>query len=191
MEKIYIALFRGINVGGKNLLKMKELVELFQKLGLQNVKTYIQSGNVVFTHKKKGKELIENLETLSQKITKTIQKNYHFEPKVLILALQKFEKIVALNPFLEKENISKTVHVSFLDKIPTKPDLEALEALKQKKEEFSLIEDIFYFYAPEGIGRSKLAAQLEKKLGVCATGRNWRSVCKIQELANNIGSDSK
>jgi uncharacterized protein (DUF1697 family) len=175
--KTYIALFRGINVGGKNILPMKDLVALLENLGAQSVKTYIQSGNAVFQHK------AESTSQLSSKISAAIKASHGFEPQVFLLDLAEMEKVVAANPFPEAESEPKTLHLSFLDSAPQNPDLKTLEEIKKDNERFKLIDNVFYLHAPDGIGRSKLAARAEKALGVAATARNWRTVGKIMALA--------
>ena len=172
--KIFIALFRGINVGGKNSLPMKELVSLLEDLGCRSVKTYIQSGNAVFESKEK------DASRLSNKIRIEIKKRRGFEPYVLLLGLEEMEKAIAGNPFPETE--PKSLHIGFLASTPANPDLKALEGLKKKSERFFLRDKVFYLYAPEGVGRSKLAASSEKLLGVSMTDRNWRTVCKIRDM---------
>jgi uncharacterized protein (DUF1697 family) len=150
-------------------------------LGLQNVKTYIQSGNVIFQN-----EPIKALE-LSDSISAAINKSHGFAPRVLLLELEELEKAVAANPFPQAESEPKTLHLYFLASVPQNPDLETLERMRQGREQFKLREKIFYLFAPDGIGRSKLAERAEKSLGVMATARNWRSVCKIMDLAKQLG----
>ena len=178
--KIYVALFRGINVGGKNILPMKELVAVLQDLGARNVKTYIQSGNAVFESEEK------NLVRLSKKISAEIQKRRGFAPYVLLLELADIEKAIAKNPFLDAENNPQSLHVGFLAGAPQNPDLKALDSRKKGSERFHLIDSVFYLQAPEGVGRSKLAANAEKLLGVPMTDRNWSTVCKILEMAKEL-----
>jgi uncharacterized protein (DUF1697 family) len=176
--KTYIALLRGINVGGKNALPMKELVALLENLDLQNVTTYIQSGNVVFRSNEK------NPSGLSSKISTEIKRSHGFEPHVLLLGIEEMEKVIESNPFPEAESEPKTLHVYFLAALPGNPDLKALDSLKKESERFELKGNVFYLHAPDGIGRSKLAANAEKLLGVATTARNWRTVCKIMAMAN-------
>lgn len=173
----YVALFRGINVGGKNILPMKELITLLEGLGCREVKTYIQSGNVVFQCQQK------EARRLSRQIGTAVNENHGFEPHVLLLIAQDLAKAAASNPFPEAEDEPKSLHLNFLDALPKEPDLPALERLKKENERFKLQDKIFYLHAPDGIGRSKLAANAERLLGVPMTGRNWRTVGKIMELA--------
>jgi uncharacterized protein (DUF1697 family) len=175
--KIYIALFRGINVGGNSLLPMKALKPLLENLGLQNVRTYIQSGNVVFQSEE------EDTVRLSNTISAEVKRNHGFEPKVLLLQVEELEQAIAANPFPEAELEPKTLHFNFLASPPQNPDLKGLERYKAENERFELKGNVFYLHAPDGIGRSKLAANIERLLGVAMTGRNWRTVCEIMTMA--------
>lgn len=175
--KTYIALFRGINVGGRNRLPMKELAALLEKLGAESVKTYIQSGNAVFRHE------AESTSRLSSSISAAIKESHGFEPRVLLLELVEMEQAMASNPFPDAEAEPKTLHLYFLTAAPQNPDLDMLDSLKKANEQFKLIDKVFYLHAPDGIGRSKLAERVEKALGVAATARNWRTVSKIMAMA--------
>jgi uncharacterized protein (DUF1697 family) len=175
--KTFIALFRGINIGGHNILPMKDLVALLTDLDLHDIKTYIQSGNVIFQSKDK------NTAKLSSKISAEIKKRHGFEPHVLLLEREDLARAVQLNPFPEAETKPETLHAIFLFAVPSKPDLDGLETIKIKSERFAIIEQVFYLHAPEGVGRSKLAANVEKLLGVGTTGRNWRTVCRLLTMA--------
>jgi uncharacterized protein (DUF1697 family) len=174
----WIALLRGINVGGKNLLPMRELRALLEKLGLENVRTYVQSGNCVFECDKKRRSKLDT------KIADEIEAEFGFRPEILIIDKDDLDAAIRNNPFPEGENNPKSVHLFFLSRSPKKPDLSKLEALRSSTERFSLSGRVFFLYAPEGVGRSKLAAQVEKSLGVSLTARNLRSVLKIAELVD-------
>jgi len=175
--KTYIALIRGINVGRQNSISMKELILIFESLGCQNVKTYINSGNVIFAGGAK------NTPQLSAGVGAEIKKRRGFEPHTLIIGIDELETAVANNPFRATENDPKALHVGFLEKAPPKPDLKALEGFKRDGEQFRLIGKCFYLFAPDGVGRSALAAHAEKLLGVPMTDRNWRTVCTLLEMS--------
>ena len=179
--KTNIALFRGINVGGNNILPMKALVAILEKLGAQGVRTYIQSGNAVFQHQ------TAQAAELTDRIRAAIRASHGFEPQVLLLDVAELEQAIASNPFPQAESDPKTLHLYFLADSPENPDLEMLDSLKQDTEQYSLHDRLFYLYAPAGIGRSKLATRVEKSLGVTATARNWRTVSKIIALARESG----
>jgi uncharacterized protein (DUF1697 family) len=182
--KTYIALFRGINVGGKNTLLMKELKILLENYDFQNVRTYIQSGNVVFQSRENNKQKI------SDKMSAAINKNYGFKPQVLVLNREELEEVIRSNPFNKGESGQKTLHAGFLESVPPDPDLPGLEKLKSGNEQFKLKNNIFYLYAPDGVGRSKLAARAEHLLGVRMTDRNWRTICKIMAIVKEIEADN-
>lgn len=175
----YIALFRGINVGGKNILPMKELVAVLESLGLQDIKTYIQSGNVIFRSK------AADTAPLARKIGVAIKKNHGFEPQVLLLDSAALDKVIRGNPYPEAEAAPNTLHVNFLATIPPKPDLNALEKIRAESERFHLTGDVLYLHAPDGIGRSKLAAGMERLLRVPMTSRNWNTVSKLKVMIVN------
>ena len=173
----YIALFRGINVGGNNTLPMKDLIAILEDNGARNIQTYIQSGNAVF----KTEE--NNPSQLSIKLAAEIKKHQGFEPYIHIIEFEALIKAIQENPFPETENDPSNLHLGFLASKPKSPDLEKLSRLKKESERFHLSDAVFYLHAPEGVGRSKLAASSEKLIGVPMTDRNWRTVCKIRELA--------
>lgn len=170
--KTYVALFRGINVGGRNQLPMKELTAILESLGFTSVRTYIQSGNAVF--QSRGAAVVGP-------IAATILKKRGFAPAVMLLTADDLAKAIAECPFDGSKGTA--LHLFFLDRPPEKPDLDSLERLKAKNEEFELRGKVFYLFAPDGIGRSKLAPAVERKLGVPATARNWNTVMKLGEMA--------
>ncbi|MCB9420500.1 MAG: DUF1697 domain-containing protein [Ardenticatenaceae bacterium] len=171
-----VALLRGINVGGNNKLPMRELVTVLAGLGLENIQTYIQSGNVVFQTDR------VDLAELAVEMGTAVAQSHGFTPKIMLLEAHQLEDAIAANPYPQGESDPKSVHFYFLEAVPAAPDLAALEALKTEREQFQLIDDVFYLYAPDGIGRSKLAERVEKALGVSATARNWRTVSKIMAM---------
>jgi uncharacterized protein (DUF1697 family) len=179
--KMYVALFRGINVGGKNRLPMKDLVATLENVGCQDVATYIQSGNAVFQSGERDASL------LAETIEAEIKKRHGIEPRVLVLTSDDIERAMRSNPFPEAESEPKTLHLYFLAAPPERPDLDALEGIKGDRERFVLGDGVFYLHAPDGIGRSKLAASIERLLGVPTTARNWRTVRKVMEMAQQHG----
>ncbi len=172
-----IALLRGINVGGKNTLPMKELVRDFESLQLKNVQTYIQSGNVVFQAAKNPAR------NLAERIATTIESRHGFRPQVLILSVDQLSEAIENNPFPEAEEDPKSLHLFFLESQATKADHESLAKAQAVSERYQLVDQVFYLHAPDGIGRSKLAANAEKFLQVPATARNWRTALKLSDMA--------
>ncbi len=175
-RKTYVALFRGVNIGGNHPLPMKELRTILETLGAENVTTYVQSGNAVFRHGAAAKEL-------EHAISAAVLKARGFKPRVLVGDRAALERAIAANPFPEAEQAPKSLHVFFLEQVPIKPDLAALDRIRNASERFLLKRDLFYLHAPDGVGRSKLVAQVEKALGTAATGRNWRTVLALRDLA--------
>ncbi len=170
----YIALFRGINIGGKNLLPMKTLVPSLEEMGCSGIQTYIQSGNVVLEWEG------ESAESLARDISSAIQKQFGFEPRVVLLTADELEQAIANNPF--PTDNGKVLSFFFLDEIPAHADFEKMDEIKIASEAYKLHDKVFYFCAPDGFGRSKLAANAEKLLGVPATARNWNTVNKLREM---------
>jgi len=174
---LWIAFFRGINVGGRNILPMKALRALLLDIGCADVSTYIQSGNVVFRH------AATRPAALQEPIAEEIQRRFSFKPQVLLMTAEKLLAAQQGNPFPEAVNEPKTLHLSFLVSDAGAVDWNALNAAKSESERYELIDRVFYLHAPDGIGRSTLAANVEKYLGVAATARNWRTVTRVLELS--------
>ncbi len=167
----YIALFRGINVGGNYVLPMGDLVKTLERIGCEKVKTYIQSGNAVFWTKK------NKTKTIAEEISSKILESHGFKPKVLLLRVSELHEAIQNNPFETVDG--KALHFFFLESTPKNPDLAGLMAVKSDSEEFKLDGKVFYLYASDGVGRSKLAARVEQSLGVPVTARNWNTVSKL------------
>jgi len=173
----WIALFRGINVVGNNILPMASLVRHLEVLKLKNVKTYIQSGNVVFDTK------LANLTSLRKSIIARVEEEHGFTPRLLLLSPDALQRAINANPFPHAAAEPKSLHFFFLEQPSTNPNTDALESAKAKTESYVLADLVFYLHAPDGIGRSKLASSAEKHLGVAATARNLRTVTKLMALA--------
>jgi uncharacterized protein (DUF1697 family) len=178
--KPYIALFRGINVGGHNKLPMSDLVDILAGIGAQDVKTYIQSGNIVFQSQE-----VDTVE-LANVISLEVEKKCGFTPRVLVLTVEDLDMAMDENPFPVPEGDGSTLHLGFLAEEPENVNLEKLTALKGESEHYCLTPKVFYLYAPDGVGKSRLAAAAEKIIGVEMTDRNWNTVCKINELVGNL-----
>ncbi|GAB4510188.1 MAG: DUF1697 domain-containing protein [Haliangiales bacterium] len=176
----WVALLRGINVGGRHRLPMSALVEIMKGQGLTDIKTYIQSGNAVFDGPARASS--SSGADLADAIADGIADAHGFKPRVLILSAAQLASAIAANPFPEAEGEPKQLHLYFLAAAPTAPDLASLEQLKTPTERFHCTDQVFYLHVPDGLGRSKLAAAVERRLGVPATARNWRTVKKLEEL---------
>lgn len=176
---IYISFLRGINVSGKNRIKIDELKDLYEAIGFRNIKTYIQSGNVIFTSKE------QNIDDRGTAIKEQIRAKYGYNVEVFVRTPSELKKIIDSAPVADKD-ISK-FHVTFLSSVPSVSQLENI--MKKKSEtEFILIDKkTVYLYCPDGYGKTKLSNNfLEKKLNVSATTRNWKTVNKLIELAANL-----
>jgi len=176
--KTYVALFRGINVGGRHALPMRELKLLMEQAGCVDVQTYIQSGNAVFRSAAAGDD------RLARQLTASIFKTRGFEPRVLVLTIAELNAAAAANPYPDACANPSTLHLIFLAERAKKPDLKAMEALKSKSERFALDGRTLYLHTPDGFGVSKLAPRVERLLGVEATARNWRTVQALLSLAD-------
>lgn len=176
----YIALLRGINVGGHNKLPMAALVTLLEDLGLRSVRTYIQSGNAVF------RSDMADAADLAPRITAAIEAAHGFAPHVLLLTGDDLRHAAASNPYPQATAEPKTLHLYFLAEAPANPDLAMLEDVRGENERFELHDRVFYLYAPDGIGRSKLADKVGKALDVPQTARNWRTVDRLLRMADEV-----
>lgn len=175
--KTHIALIRGINVGGHNRLPMTELTDILEALGASRVKTYIQSGNAVF------KGVDDDPVRLAETLAEAIHRRRGFKPWVLILDSATLARAIAANPYPEAESDPNSLHLGFLAARPENPDLAKMVGLGKASERFHLGDGVFYLHTPEGVGRSKLAAGAEKLLGAPMTLRNWKTVRKLEALA--------
>ncbi|WP_026148027.1 DUF1697 domain-containing protein [Robiginitomaculum antarcticum] len=173
----WIVLLRGINVGGHNKLPMAELRSLLEGMGCHDIKTYIQSGNCIFTAPETSAGAIE------QKIQSAIDKVYDFKPRILAVTREDLRATLAANPYPVDDDKGATVHFFFLAQEAIQADMDALDSLRASDEAWTLTPKVFYLHAPSGIGRSKLAARAEAKLGVAATARNIKTVKKLAQLA--------
>lgn len=172
----WIALFRGINVGGHNVLPMAELRSDLESLNLKNVRTYIQSGNVVFDSTAKSAA------SLAKRIARRTEEQHGFRPQLLLLSREDLLAAVESNPFPQAVANPKTLSFFFLAEPARDPDTKALDRAKTPSERYELTDGVFYLHAPDGLGRSKLAAGVERHLGVVTTARNYRTVEKLLSM---------
>lgn len=172
----YIALLRGINVSGQKKIPMAELREILTKSGLENVLTYIQSGNVIF------QSLETDQSTLELKIHNAIKSYFGFEVPVLVLSPSELKKIFDSSPFPKekKENSYFMMLYSKADK-----DLvDNISELSYLNEEFKITDKAVYFYCSVGYGKAKLGNNFfERKLKVTATARNYKTMVKLLSLS--------
>ena len=167
----YISLLRGINVGGHAQIKMKDLTEIYNSSGFKNVRTYLQSGNVIFDSS------TNNDEKIIKKIENNIETKYGFKVKIILRTPDELNKIIKLNPFLKRADVDKErLYLTFLSEKPEASSVKNLEIKKAPDEEFQIINKEIYLYLPNGFGTAKLQVGLfEKKLKITATARNWKT----------------
>ncbi len=171
----YVALLRGINVGGHRLLAMQDLKAYAGECGAKNIKTYIQSGNVLFDYSG------ASIESFNQRLKQTILERSGFEVLIMTLAIEKLRQAMINNPYADQS--AKDVHYYFTEAELTASMIEPLQALATSGEQFTLVNKQFYLHTPNGMGRSKLAAKIDRALGVPTTARNARTIDKILTLS--------
>lgn len=181
--KTYVAILRGINVSGKNKILMADLKILFEKLSLQNVQTYIQSGNVIFN----SVEKITDSE-IAKRIEKAIDETWNFKVPVIVFTADELKTAIENNPFVSENNIDKDkLHVTFLSEKPASEELRKIEGFDFSPDRFIIKAKQVYLYIPGSYGETKLSNKFfENRLKVTATTRNWKTVNKLLEIASSI-----
>jgi uncharacterized protein (DUF1697 family) len=175
----YIALLRGINLGGHKKVSMADLRTLFAGLGAEEVATYLQSGNVVF------KSSVASPHKLVEAIEEQITADLKLDVQVLLRTKPQLAKTLAANPFAKRRAETSKLHVTFLADKPARGRVDDLDAKAGGRDEFRIVGREIYLRCPGGYGRTKLNnAFFEKRLGVAATTRNWKTVTKLAELAS-------
>ncbi len=182
---IYLALLRGINVGGKNIIKMADLKRVFESIGLCDVKTYIQSGNVLFKSD-------ETEEVLSDKIEHEIEAVFGIPAKVILRTSKELEQIILNCPFsqdeiTEAENLSEaeSLYVALLARTPLKENTGCLDAYRSESDKYHIAGREIYLLFQNSIRNSKLANNLHR-LDVPATVRNWKTLSKLAEITKTM-----
>jgi uncharacterized protein (DUF1697 family) len=176
---IFVSLLRGINVGGQKKIHMETLRGIYETLGYTNVRTYVQSGNVVFESTSyTPSELVKRIE-------EQIEKTYGFTVLVFIRQADELQEILSSNPFLYDRNEDPgKLHVTFLYQSPLEIAWVKLVAPSSILDEFSCGELAVYLYCPNGYGKTKLSnGFFERKLGVSVTTRNWNTVNALSKMA--------
>ncbi len=180
---IYLSLLRGINIGGHNKIKIADLKALYESLGLGQVTTYIQSGNVLFSSEKN-----ETKEELASRISLAIEAKFGFGVPVVIRTKEEMQQIVTQNPFTEEaETAPDKMVVMFLG---SAPDIVTLAKIKEKIDDnsrFAFIGNMLYFFYPDGYGQTKWHSNFfEKQLRTTVTARNWTTTCKLAGMAADL-----
>jgi uncharacterized protein (DUF1697 family) len=173
----HVALLRGINVGGKNMLPMKELVAMFVKAGCGDVTTYIQSGNVVFRAEDKV------VAGLGGGIAKRVEERFGIRVPVVLRTAAEIDAAIRGNPFLEAGASEETLHVCFLAARPGKDLVAGLDPGRSSPDAFAVAGREIYMQLVNGAAKTKLTnAYFDSKLKTVSTMRNWRTVLKLAEL---------
>jgi uncharacterized protein (DUF1697 family) len=178
---IYVALLRGINIGAHKRVKMDDLRESFEGLGFERVKTYIQSGNVVF---KAGKS---SSLALGKRIEERIVSDFGFSASVMVRTSDELGKTIDANPFLKQRGIDlEKLHVTFLEDIPPASGLKKLAEFTVAPDQSRCVGKEIFLYLPNGFSASSLwKVPWEKALAVVTTTRNWRTVNTIYEMCRD------
>jgi len=173
-------MLRGINVSGQKTIKMEDLRASFGALGFSMVRTYVQSGNVVFEAPK------TSTTSLSVKIGEKILSDYGFSVPLVLRTSEEMKKILRVNPFLKERGIDRSkLHVTFLSELPAKAALGKLDGLNVLPDQFRVKGREIYLYCPNGYGRTKLSnVAFEKLLSLEATTRNWKTVNTLAEMSS-------
>ena len=177
----YIVLLRGINVSGQKKIKMADLREILQTKGFSDVKTYIQSGNLVLRSSASEK-------AVSKRVGTCVLEEYGFEVSVVTFNLKNWNRILYGNPFKGDEWEAKGIYFVLLSSSPDPKLVSALEKERYPHEDFRITQKCIYLYCKQGYGRAKCNNNFfEKRLQVRATTRNLRTMVKLRDIAANMG----
>jgi uncharacterized protein (DUF1697 family) len=178
---IYISMLRGINVGGHKRIKMDQLRESFEALGFEQVKTYIQSGNVVFRAGKTSPS------ALSKKIEEKILSDFGFSASVVSRTSEEMGKTIENNPFLKERGIAvEKLHVTFMSEAPAAAALKKLTELVVAPDRLCYFGKELFFYLPNGVSQSVLMKKpVDGVLGVVITTRNWKTVNSLHQMCRD------
>ncbi len=179
---VLICMLRGVNLGPNNRVKMDALRALCESLKLEDPRTYVQSGNVIFRTKEK------NVISLAKKMQDAIAREFGFRPAVILRTVTEIKQAIAANPFAGRRDIEAgKLLLTFLAAEPDPDAGTRLAKFKDYPEEIHLTGRELYIYFPNGAGKSKLPwSSVEKLLGTTGTARNWNSVTKMLEIAEEL-----
>lgn len=182
MVDTHVALLRGINVGGKHRVPMAELRAVFEEIGCADVRTYIQSGNVVY---RAPKSLAPRV---ADAAAEALAKRYDFAVPVVTRSAAEFADIASANPFLDRDADPKALHVVFLARRPDAAAVAALDPDRSPPNEFVVRGREIYLFCPNGVARTKLTNDwFDRALATTSTSRNGRTVGKLLEMAGATG----
>lgn len=178
----YIVLLRGINVGGKRKILMKDLKLLFERMGFSEITTYIQSGNVLFCSDKEQENFV-----LEKELQEAILAAFGFEVPVIVRTSEELDKAISQNPFFREGNMEiERLHLTFLKEVPGPENLLKTAQYDYSPDKFVMDNNHAFIYCAGKYHQSKLTNKFfESKLETAATTRNWKTVLKLQELSKN------
>lgn len=180
---VAISLLRGVNVSGRNMVKMETFRKMCESLGHRSVQTYVQSGNAVFQTRRSDSIAIE------KQIEEAMEKKFGFRVNVMVRMSDELRDVIARNPFAKRNLDPARVLVHFLKSLPTAEAREKTCAIQTDPEELLLSGREMFIYYPNGVGKSKLpSARVERALGTSGTGRNWNTVMKLMAMAEALES---
>lgn len=176
----HVGLLRGINVGGKNIMPMKDLAQIFEKAGCREVRTYIQSGNVVFVA---SAALMKKLASV---VSSEIVKKFGFQVPVVLRSHEQLAAVIRDNPFLPEEPDTKLLYVAFLSGTPESEAVKKLDPDRSPPDRFAVIGREVHMHLLNGAAKTKLTnAWMDSKLSTISTARNWATVLKLHELTGD------
>ena len=179
--KTYIALLRGINVGGHRKIAMAELRSLLEKKSLKKVSTYIQSGNVVFQSERDSHIELELL------LEKAIEAHFGFSVGVIVLPFGAYKNAATSNPYLQEKPAIEKLYIAHLKQTPTQEGIAKLAEFNCAKDQYTIVNQTIYLLYDEKVSSSKLSNNLlENKLKVMATTRNWKTTLKLIEMGESM-----
>ena len=186
---VYVSMLRGVNVGGSGLIKMEPLREAYESIGLADVRTLLQSGNVLF------RSGLKDRQRLVKRIMQEIERRFDLQVEVILRTLAEVASIVDRGPVLSPRADKSKLLVMFLSAVPDAAAQAALRKWHKDKELKELLElrgPEIYLYYPEGVGRSKLTgAVIESKLDTAGTARNWNTLLKLVEVGRSLEANDR
>jgi uncharacterized protein (DUF1697 family) len=179
MADIYVALLRGINLGGKNKLPMKGLAAMFAGAGCREVHTYIQSGNVIFQASQ------DVARRVPSEIAHAIAERFGFQVPLVTRTAAEIAQVAQSNPFLQDGADPDTLHVAFVAETPSAGKVDSLDKDRSPPDRFAVLGREIYLHCPNGFARTRFTTDyFDRRLGTISTVRNWRTVLKLLELTS-------
>ena len=184
MNNVNVALLRGINVGGRNKLPMKELAAMFEDAGCAKVQTYIQSGNVLFQSEP---ALAEDIPSL---VSSAVFSRFGIQVPIVTRTTSELADIVRSNPFMAAGADPDKLHVVFLAHRPDEASFRSLDPNRSPGDDFAASGRHVYLHCPNGLARTRLTnSYFDSRLSTTSTTRNWRTTVKLLEMAEAMAQE--